>query len=155
MITKIPVDGDQPYEVIIGSGLLGELPPLLAGAARVAVIHPPTLRVTAEAVRDDLSADGFDAHVIEVPDGEDAKTLPVAGFCWDVLGQVGFLKPAARGFWFRRRRIGACVVAIAVVVRPIRVGIAMRRCRACRCHVALRIPFECGFGPVLAASGEE
>ena len=69
----------RPYDVVVGTGLLGELPPLLAGAARVAVIHPPTLRATAEAVRDDLAAAGFDAHVIEVPDGEDAKTLPVAG----------------------------------------------------------------------------
>jgi 3-dehydroquinate synthase len=36
-----------------------------------------------------------DAHVIEIPDGEDAKTLPVAGFCWDVLGQAGFTRSDA------------------------------------------------------------
>jgi 3-dehydroquinate synthase len=30
-----------------------------------------------------------------VPDGEDAKTLAVAGFCWDVLGQVGFTRSDA------------------------------------------------------------
>jgi 3-dehydroquinate synthase len=93
--TIIDVTGDRPYQVIIGTGLLGELPPLLAGAARVAVIHPPTLRVTAEAVRDDLSAAGFDAHVIEVPDAEEAKTLSVAGFCFDVLGQIGFTRSDA------------------------------------------------------------
>jgi 3-dehydroquinate synthase len=92
LTTRIPVDGPTPYEVVIGTGLLGELPPLLAGAARVGVIHPPTLRATAEAIRDDLISAGFDAHVIEVPDGEDAKTLPAAGFCWDVLGQIGFTR---------------------------------------------------------------
>jgi 3-dehydroquinate synthase len=59
------------------------------------VVHPPTLRVTAEAVRDDLANAGFDAHAIEIPDGEDAKTLQVAGFCWDVLGRIGFTRSDA------------------------------------------------------------
>jgi len=94
-ITRITVGGPQPYDVLVGSGLLGELPPLLAGAMRVAIIHPPTLRATAEAVRDDLVEQGFEAHAVEVPDGEDAKTLAVAGFCWDVLGQVGFTRSDA------------------------------------------------------------
>jgi 3-dehydroquinate synthase len=94
-VTRIEVSGPTPYPVLVGTGLLGELAELLAGAARVAVIHPPTLRTTAEAVREDLQQQGFDAHVIEVPDGEDAKTLPVAGFCWDVLGQIGFTRSDA------------------------------------------------------------
>jgi 3-dehydroquinate synthase len=93
--TRIQVTGTQPYEVVIGTGLLGELPPLLAGAQRVAVLHPPTLRVTAEAVRQDLNDSGFEAHVIELPDGEEAKTLAVAGFCFDVLGQIGFTRSDA------------------------------------------------------------
>ena len=93
--TRIAVTGPQPYEVVIGTGLLGELPPLLAGAQRVAVIHPPALRVSAEAVRDDLVTAGFDAHVIETPDAEEAKSLAVAGFCFDVLGQIGFTRSDA------------------------------------------------------------
>ena len=95
MTTRIPVGGPAPYEVVVGHGLLGELPPLLGKATRVAVIHPPTLRATAEGVRDDLIATGLDAHAIEIPDGEDAKTVQVAGFCWDVLGQVGFTRSDA------------------------------------------------------------
>jgi 3-dehydroquinate synthase len=94
-VTRIPVAGPQPYDVLVGRGLLGEVAPLLGGATRVAIIHPPTLAVTAEAVRDDLKANGFDAHAVEVPDGEDAKTLRVAGFCWDVLGQIGFTRSDA------------------------------------------------------------
>ena len=102
--TRITVAGASPYDVVIGTGLLGELgelvarPAVGAAAERVAIIHPPTLRATAEAVRDDLAAqslsDGrrLDAHVIEVPDGEDAKTVPVAAFCWDVLGQIGLTR---------------------------------------------------------------
>lgn len=94
-ISRIVVSGAQSYEVVIGTGLLAELPPLLAGAQRVAIIHPPTLRATAEAVRDDLSGAEFEAHVIEIPDGEEAKALPVAGFCFDVLGQIGFTRSDA------------------------------------------------------------
>jgi 3-dehydroquinate synthase len=92
---RITVDGPRPYDVVIGSGLLGELPPLLEGAQRVAIIHPPTLRATAEVVRDDLVAAGFEAHAVEVPDGEDQKALAVAGFCFDVLGQIGFTRSDA------------------------------------------------------------
>ncbi|HEY3632450.1 MAG TPA: 3-dehydroquinate synthase [Jatrophihabitantaceae bacterium] len=95
MITRIPVAGPAPYEVLVGPGLLGELPPLLDGATRVAVIHPPTLQPTAHALRADLSRDGFTVHTIAVPDGEAAKALPVAGFCWDVLGQAGFTRSDA------------------------------------------------------------
>ncbi|MDQ6936243.1 MAG: 3-dehydroquinate synthase [Actinomycetota bacterium] len=97
--TRITVPGPAPYEIVIGHGLLGELTQLVrssgaagAPAERVAVIHPPTMRATAEAVRDDLAGDGLDAHVVEVPDGEDQKTVPVAAFCWDVLGQIGMTR---------------------------------------------------------------
>jgi len=93
--TRIAVTGDHPYEVVIGTGLLGELPPLLGPAKRVAIVHPPTLRTTAEAVREELAGPDRQAHVIEVPDAEDAKTLAVAGFCFDVLAQVGFTRSDA------------------------------------------------------------
>ena len=90
--TRIRVTGDRPYEVVVGTGLLGELAGLLGGARRVAVIHPPTLRATAAAVRDELGSQGLQAHPIEVPDGEDAKTLAVAGSCFDALGELGFTR---------------------------------------------------------------
>jgi 3-dehydroquinate synthase len=97
--TRIQVTGNQPYEVIIGTGLLADLGGLVAavaaGAQRVAVIHPPTMTPTAEAVRDALGGDGFQAHLIQIPDGEDAKALAVAGHCFDVLGQAGFTRSDA------------------------------------------------------------
>ncbi|MCU1690405.1 MAG: 3-dehydroquinate synthase [Pseudonocardiales bacterium] len=86
--TRITVAGAVPYDVVVGQGLVGELAEAVAGANKVAIIHPPTLRATAEAIRDELIGDGFDAHVIEIPDGEDAKTLRVAGYCWDVLAKI-------------------------------------------------------------------
>ena len=93
--TRIPVTGDRPYDVVIGTGLLGELAGLLAGAQRVGVIHPPALADRAGAVRDDLAGHGFDVQLIEVPDGEAAKTLAVAGGCFDALGAAGFTRSDA------------------------------------------------------------
>ncbi len=88
--TRIQVGGERPYDVIVGHGLLGELPDLLGSAVEtVAVIHPRALRTTGEAVRDDLAAQGYAAHAVEVPDAEEAKTAEVASFCWSVLGRIG------------------------------------------------------------------
>ncbi|WP_045743196.1 MULTISPECIES: 3-dehydroquinate synthase [Actinoplanes] len=90
MVTRIPVTGDRPYEVVVGRGLAGELPEMIDGAARVAVIHPPTLRDRARAVAD---AAGVATVVpIEVPDAEAGKTVEVAARCWDALGEAGFTR---------------------------------------------------------------
>ncbi len=91
----VGVTGAAPYDVVIGTGLLGELAALLHGAQRVAVVHPRALRTTGEQVRDDLAAQGFEAIVIEIPDGEEAKTAQVAAFCWEVLGRSGFTRSDA------------------------------------------------------------
>ncbi|MEV6344598.1 3-dehydroquinate synthase [Actinoplanes sp. NPDC051851] len=90
VVTRISVAGDRPYDVIVGRGLEGELPGLIDGAARVAVIHPPTLRERAEAV---AKAAGAGTVVpIEVPDAEKGKTVEVAARCWDELGAAGFTR---------------------------------------------------------------
>ncbi|MGZ8737346.1 MAG: 3-dehydroquinate synthase [Nocardioides sp.] len=90
------VGGASPYDVVVGTGLLGELPTMLGvGVQRVAVIHPRGLAATGEAIRQDLMEQGYDAHAIEVPDGEEAKLAPVASFCWQVLGQTGFTRSDA------------------------------------------------------------
>ncbi|MEU3269447.1 3-dehydroquinate synthase [Saccharomonospora sp. NPDC006951] len=86
---RIEVKTAQPYEVVVGRGLLGELTEMVRGASKVALIHPPTLTTTAEAVRAELNEAGVDAHRVEIPDAEDGKALRVADFCWDVLGQMG------------------------------------------------------------------
>lgn len=86
---RVEVKTGQPYQVVIGRGLLGELTQVLDGASKVALIHPPTLTATAEAVRDELIAAGLDAHRVEIPDAEDGKALSVAAFCWEVLGRIG------------------------------------------------------------------
>jgi 3-dehydroquinate synthase len=93
--TRIPVATAKPYDVVVGEGLLSELPALVAKAQRVAVVHPAALRVTGESVADDLRSNGFEAHSIEIPDGEQAKDLKVAAYVWDVLGQAGFTRTDA------------------------------------------------------------
>ena len=94
-ISRITVRGDSPYDVVIGTNLLGELPALLRGAAKVAVIYPKALHLTGEAVRESLVADGFGAIALEIPDAEEAKSVQVAAFCWDILGQQGFTRTDA------------------------------------------------------------
>ena len=94
-VTRIDVGGPAPYPVLVGADLLGELAPLLPGATRAAVLHPAPLRTTAEAVAERLTAAGIAADVLEVPDGEAAKTLPVAGRCWDALGSMGLTRSDA------------------------------------------------------------
>jgi 3-dehydroquinate synthase len=86
---RIAVTTQQPYEVIVGRGLLGDLVEQVQEASKVAIIHPPTLAKTAETARDEIKAAGVDAHTVEIPDAEDGKALNVAGFCWDVLGRIG------------------------------------------------------------------
>jgi len=95
-VRRITVPGDPPYDVVIGRGLLGELPELLGPQAeRVAVVHPRALAASGEAVRADLLAAGRSAIAIEVPDAEEAKTAAVAAFCWSVLGRNGFTRSDA------------------------------------------------------------
>ncbi|PPK96023.1 3-dehydroquinate synthase [Kineococcus xinjiangensis] len=94
--TTIPVRGDRPYDVLIGRNLLGELPRLLGeGVRKVLVVHPRALRATGEAIRDDLAERGYTALLAELPDGEEAKRVEVAAFCWTILGQSDFTRSDA------------------------------------------------------------
>ncbi|MFJ7329156.1 3-dehydroquinate synthase [Streptomyces cyaneofuscatus] len=85
--------GSDPYEVLVGHQLLGELPQLIGDRAkRVAVLHPEALADTGEAVRQDLAAQGYEAIAIQLPNAEEAKTVEVAAYCWKALGQTGFTR---------------------------------------------------------------
>jgi 3-dehydroquinate synthase len=85
------VPGASPYDVLVGHGLLGELPGLLAGVERIAVIHSATMRGTARAI--EAAVPG--THLIEVPEGEGQKDVKVAAHCWDTLGRLGFTRSDA------------------------------------------------------------
>jgi 3-dehydroquinate synthase len=92
---RIPVAGDRPYEVVIGPGAQAELALLLAGTARVAVIHAPPLAAAAGAAVETLQTAGVAAEALVVPDGEAAKSAAVAAQLWDELGQLGLTRSDA------------------------------------------------------------
>ncbi|MFF2851277.1 3-dehydroquinate synthase [Streptomyces sp. NPDC058001] len=95
-LTRIQIGGTagtEPYEVLVGRQLLGELGALIGDRVkRVAVIHPEALEGTGEALRADLAEQGFEAVAIQVPNAEEAKTAEVAAYCWKALGQSGFTR---------------------------------------------------------------
>ncbi len=91
----IGVNAERRYDVVIGRGLLGYLPRMLAGSQRVGLVHPGALTTSAEAIRADLQDAGFEVTLLEVPEAEDAKTAEVASFCWSVLGTAGFTRSDA------------------------------------------------------------
>ena len=89
----VPVRGAAPYDVVIGHGVgAGVAAGVPESAARVAIIHPPTLREQAESLRNEIAASKPSVITIEVPDGEKAKSSAVAEYCWTVLGQSGFTR---------------------------------------------------------------
>lgn len=91
----IDVRTADPYPVVIGRGLLGDIVASVGGTRTVAIFHQPPLTETAEVLRAAVAEAGIDAHRIEIPDAEDGKDLQVAGFCWDVLGRIGLSRQDA------------------------------------------------------------
>jgi len=94
--TRLTVATASPYDVVIGTGVHGQLRELLGeGVTRVAIVHPASLVGRAHDLRDPLVAAGIEVHLIEVPEGEAAKQADVVTFCWDILGQAGFTRSDA------------------------------------------------------------
>jgi len=89
VVTRIRVSGDRPYDVLVGRDLAGELPSLIEGAARAAVLFAAPLREQAARV---AAAAGVPTVLIEVPDAERGKTVEVAAMCWDELGRHNFTR---------------------------------------------------------------
>ncbi|MFZ2964034.1 MAG: 3-dehydroquinate synthase, partial [Rhodoglobus sp.] len=71
--TIIPVGGNDPYDVVIGRGILIDAVVEALGprVAKVLIVHPPTLGAKATALREALS-ERFEVILAEVPDAEDA-----------------------------------------------------------------------------------
>jgi len=94
--TTITVAGEHPYDIRIGRGILDQLPELLPAAVRkVLIVHPPTLRDRADALRAALMSDVLEVLLAEVPDAEAGKRIEVAAFCWQILGQADFTRTDA------------------------------------------------------------
>ncbi|HLU73616.1 MAG TPA: 3-dehydroquinate synthase [Nonomuraea sp.] len=94
--TRIPVGGESPYEVVVGTGVYAELPGLLRpGVSTVAVIHPEGLPELARPVTGALSEAGYDVVALPVPDGEACKTAEVAAGLWSAFGRHGMTRSDA------------------------------------------------------------
>jgi 3-dehydroquinate synthase len=94
-VTTIAVGGERPYDVLVGRGVLGQLPRLLDGAARAAVLYAPPLRPHADAIARIIRDAGVAPLAIDVPDAEAGKSIDVAAHCWDQLGAAGFTRTDA------------------------------------------------------------
>jgi 3-dehydroquinate synthase len=85
-MTTIPVGGDLPYQVVIGAGVLGELPAMVGRDAHpVVVIHPGGLGRQARPVCQVLRKAGYLVHAEVIPDGEAAKDLDTVAGLWSRL----------------------------------------------------------------------
>lgn len=97
MTTRIRVETAAPYDVLVGSGVSSRLSALVGDdVRRVAVVHPAVLAGRAARLRaellDAVAGRALDVHLVEVPDGEAAKTAAVLQYCWGVLGDAGFTR---------------------------------------------------------------
>ena len=92
---RVTVQGPTRYEVVIGPGAGSELGLVLAGTAKVAVVHAPPLAALAGAAVEALQTAGVAAEAVVVPDGEAAKTAEVAAALWDEFGRLGLTRSDA------------------------------------------------------------
>lgn len=84
--TRIAVGGERPYEVVVGTGVLAELPSLIGSDVRaVMVVHAAGLTTVAESTCAVLAGAGYKVTVAAVPDGEVAKEISVAAGLWSRL----------------------------------------------------------------------
>src|SRR4051812_5205722 len=93
---RVTVGGSARYDVVIGTGVLDELPALVGGTARqVLVVHPSALADLAGDVERSLLQAGAEVVLAAVPDGEAAKTVDVATGLWSLLGRRAFTRSDA------------------------------------------------------------
>jgi 3-dehydroquinate synthase len=85
-MTRIPVGGERPYQVVLGDGVLSELPSLVGKDARaVVVVHGSGLGEIAQPALRVLNDAGYVVHAEPIPDGEAAKDIEVAAGLWSRL----------------------------------------------------------------------
>lgn len=90
---RVHVGGADPYDVVIGTGVLGELPAMIGERARtVAVVHAEGLPQIARPVCGALEQAGYAVHALPVPDGEAAKEVGVLAGLWSSFARLGMTR---------------------------------------------------------------
>ena len=93
---RVHVDADRPYDVLIGRGVVDQLPWLLGGGpVRVALIHTDTVQRHSDRARTLMRRAGYEVHELLVPDAEAGKTIPVAASLLGRLADAGFTRSDA------------------------------------------------------------
>lgn len=93
--TTIAVTGVGGYPVLVGRDLLGRVAEQIPRDVRkLLIVHAPTLANIAAEIRESLLGQ-YEVLLAEVPDGEPAKRVEVAAFCWQVMGQADFTRTDA------------------------------------------------------------
>jgi 3-dehydroquinate synthase len=87
---SITVTAEHQYQVFVGRDIVSEVLNHIAGASRIAVIHPQSMQVIAGQLRQSFV--DVETISIEIPDAESAKTASVMEFCWMALGKAGFTR---------------------------------------------------------------
>ncbi|MCO6005820.1 3-dehydroquinate synthase [Actinoallomurus purpureus] len=91
-MTRVHVGGDAPYDVVIGTGVLRQLPALVGEARTVAVVHAEGLPEIARPVCGALAEAGYDVHALPVPDGEAGKDVAVLAGLWSGFARLGMTR---------------------------------------------------------------
>ena len=88
MTEQIHIAAEKPYDVTVSRGCLAELPGLVHGR-RTALVHASSLAGLARSIGANL---GEGTLLVDVPDGERAKTAETLVSCWDRLAAAGFTR---------------------------------------------------------------
>lgn len=92
----INVGGVDPYDVVVGRNLLDEVVSgLRDNVKQILIIHPISLATSADLLAEELRSKGFVALQAGVEDGEPAKRIEVAAWCWGIMGQADFTRSDA------------------------------------------------------------
>ncbi|MFB4315792.1 3-dehydroquinate synthase [Actinomadura sp. 21ATH] len=90
------VGGGEPYDVVIGTGVHGEVPGLLgAGVRTVALVHDRSLAALARPVGAALEEAGYRVEALPVPEGEAAKEAGVLAGLWSRFAELGMTRSDA------------------------------------------------------------
>lgn len=84
--------GASSYEILVASGLLAQAGQLLKeqglGGKSIIVTNPVVRDFYGSVLLDSLACAGFEAGILEVPDGEEQKSLKVAGRLYSQLSRL-------------------------------------------------------------------
>jgi len=93
---RVTVPVSEPYEVVIGNGVISELPTMFAdGVNKVFLIYPEPLLHLVAPVKEVLHQAGLTVIAHAVPDAEAQKTSEVLAKCWELAALLGITRSDA------------------------------------------------------------